>query len=73
MNRCAICNTTDEDNPKASISYYDIAPSGEAYTHLEPRCLECHNNIQENLEDLSIADEEFEFADNGFTTALPRA
>jgi hypothetical protein len=60
MNRCAICDCTDEDNPKANIKLYEQALSPD-HTRFEFRCLECSHVIDENLEDLSIADEDFEF------------
>lgn len=59
MNRCAICDVTDEDNPQAKIQW--ICTDPEAITG-EYRCLECHANICENVEDLSLSDEEFEFS-----------
>lgn len=50
MNRCHVCDVTDEDNPSASISYYTVLDKSEAV------CLVCANSIAENLEDLSLND-----------------
>lgn len=64
MNRCAICDVTDEENPKAGIKWYEITDKPDYTEHvLEQRCLECHNTIQVALEDLSIGDEDFSFAE----------
>lgn len=60
MNRCCICDVTDEDNPKANIKCYDVE---YPYT-VEFRCLECHKEVEKNLEELSIADEDFIFSAN---------
>lgn len=46
MNRCEVCDKTDEDDPKAGISIFEG----------ETRCAECHEEIFRNLEDLSIND-----------------
>ncbi len=47
MNRCEVCDKTDDDDPKAAIALYD----GEL------RCKQCQEVIAENLEDLSVNDE----------------
>ena len=57
MNRCAICDITDEDNPKAGIRVVEL------WNHSEARCLTCHAEIEQCIEDMSIADEDFEFQD----------
>jgi hypothetical protein len=47
MNRCQVCDKTDEDDPKACISAFEG----------ETRCSECHEQIFQNLKDLSVNDE----------------
>ena len=56
MNRCSICDVTDEDNPKAGIKLYEVPG-----WFTEFRCLECAGSIATCVEDLSIGDDEFEF------------
>lgn len=67
MNRCAICDVTDQDNPKAGIKWYskvtDEFKNDDNVLEFEARCLECHNTIQEAIEDLSLGDEDFSFAE----------
>lgn len=46
MNRCQVCDKTDEDDPKACISIFEG----------ETRCANCHEEIFKNLEDLSVND-----------------
>lgn len=64
MNRCAICDVTDQDNPKAGIKWYTVElEADEGHMGEETRCLECHNTIQEAVEDLFLGDEDFSFAE----------
>lgn len=51
MNRCTVCDKTDEDDPKAAITIQGS----------ELHCLECRKTIAGNLEDISINDVDFEF------------
>lgn len=46
MNRCTVCDKTDEDDPKAAITIQGS----------ELHCLECRTTIADNLEDLSVND-----------------
>lgn len=48
MNRCQVCDKTDEDDPKIGISLINN----------EALCLDCRTSISNNLEDLSINDED---------------
>jgi hypothetical protein len=62
MNRCSICDVTDEDNPKAGIRIYDVPHDPGLMCRItEFRCLTCQSDIESNIEDLSIGDEDFEF------------
>lgn len=47
MNRCQVCDKTDEDDPKAGITIVNN----------ETICRECSEVIFQNLEDLSINDD----------------
>lgn len=68
MNRCAICDCTDQDNPSAGITLIDVDVThhfddGFPTFIREARCLSCHGIVQENIEDLSLGDEDFSFAE----------
>lgn len=51
MNRCSVCDITDEDKPDAGITLYSNAEGV-----LEPVCSVCAYEISENLTDLRIND-----------------
>lgn len=55
MNRCAICNITEEDNPKA-----DIITVAHGSTEEEDLCEQCRKSIEEVTEDFNLADLEAE-------------
>jgi hypothetical protein len=63
MNRCAVCDVTDEDNPKAGVRWIEVVVPEGYDPSFEPRCVDCHSSIQESIEDLNIADEDFSFAE----------
>lgn len=75
MNRCYVCDVTDEDNPGANIS---LNYRGE------PTCHRCNEEVYRNLEDLSANDDVKRYSteyfsvpevlvldDNWVETALP--
>lgn len=71
MNRCNVCDTTDEENPRAGITLVKD----------DNLCVQCREVIQTNLEDLSINDQEiaydpedlpaFEYDDHWIAAPLP--
>ena len=64
MDRCMICDRTTFDNPKLKVSCIEVTVTSEDKNTLvyeEFRCEVCHSQVQENVEDLSIAEDEFEF------------
>ena len=55
MNRCAICDVTEDDNPKAGISTVSTMNGGD-----EDLCEQCRQSIEEVKEDYAVADLEEE-------------